>query len=100
MARIKKKPQREACSYNKGHDCPDLRSYQEDLFNWWKEYATRGEYNDIKDVISASARLRDYVTEGGEWNQYAFPEDLTNENKLSIVNMMLWKMEQALDKIK
>ena len=55
MAIIKKKPQREACSFNKGHDEPDFRSYQEDLFNWWKEYATRGQYNDIKDVISASA---------------------------------------------
>ena len=44
---------RERCSYNKGHKCPTMKDYKDDLYHWWLEYACRGDYDTIGNVRCA-----------------------------------------------
>ena len=94
---------RERCSYNKGHKCPTMKDYKDDLYHWWLEYACRGDYDTIGNVSCAIGRLRDYIEGYDEnyqdGNPYGFPEDLGNERRLCIVYYMLEKMSDALDKL-
>jgi hypothetical protein len=97
----KKQKQREKCSYLKGHDAPSKDSYQQDLLNWWLEYACgddkfdEGEYKTPVDIMSAIMRLRDYMGDDPEQG-YGFSKDLTSDSKFRIIEAMLWKVQKAL----
>ena len=90
---------REKCSFYKGHDAPTEETQQEDLLNWWEEYAARGDYETIEDVRDAIDRMRDYLLPPSEHNQYAFPEELTEASKLQITRTVLWKMQVCLGNV-
>ena len=95
------KKQREKCSYLKGHHIPSRNSYQQDLFDWWEGYACRGEYTSVDDISCAIGRLIDYITSHDEaYNDYGFDDDLSYENRLTIISQMLQKMQSALIYIK
>ena len=91
-----KQPKREECSYLKGHSKPTQASFRQDLCNWWEEYACRGEYKSINDVINALGRLKDYM---GELPDYEFDDSLSEKDKIHIIWMMLCKITNALDNI-
>ena len=91
-----KQQKREECSYLKGHDKPTKDSFRWDLCNWWVEYACRGEYKNINDVINALDRLKDYM---GACEGYEFDDALNEQDKMHIIWMMLCKVTKALDNI-
>ena len=91
-----KKPkikEREKCSYHKNHVCPTPESYQKDLYDWWLEYATRGDLNSLWDVENIISRLRDYLLHyHEEHNTYGFPHELSYENRIKITRTILFKI--------
>jgi hypothetical protein len=91
-----KEPQREECSYLKGHEKPTEASFRQDLCNWWEEYACRGEYKSINDVIHALGRLKDYM---GEHEGYEFDDALSEDDKIHIIWRMLRKVTKALNNV-
>ena len=94
---MSKQKTREKCSFNEGHERPSFRTYQDDLYTYYKEYACRGEYKSINDVTSAISRLRDYLKEPCEYNPHGFPTDLRDKDRTIIISNMLWKMQNALE---
>ena len=100
MAKSQKNKTREKCSWLKGHEVPSQKTYQEDLYNSYDEYACRGEYKDIRDVTNAISRLRDYLSPQCEWNTYGWTSDLNQESRDKITQKMLYKIEDFLRSLK